>query len=875
MMMQTKDVTEILKRLGWEPYRDNVGDTFAHYHLPDRIIGIGYGVKNYGERGKEFLLSADLTTAAYCLAREYSRGEKSQRKYGDVLFYAKEDFNVKAPDLSESHITTALNKVIAWAQAQDIEKKLCEEATNHSAVAQALLGDMEALRSDRSTPKLSVPEFADYKTMTSDDRLLFFAQAYKNGGLDDILTRKKTKQRSISLTAAMRVLKTQGWFSTEPRKMWLILPDRFIQFDFGFIRLHDNYNVRIEAEISNEMISVACNCIHYSEEYWCVSPKNIYNSFNTIGGGIFSGFGKGIDICVETLDEQELIKISERIIQWARAQDLQASIESKTRVQKYSYNIRIVWHLACLALTGQIDVLKSYQSFLEAGTISEILDDSEVERYINHAVQFAEEYLKILNERKAIDDRLSLQDLSFLNTVSEDLKRMDWTVYRDKNYNCNAYFIKKDRIINIVYDLDKNGETPLVTFKVSLSTLGFSTAYRSVFINTPQYTVLKELEDIYTVSGNEVDEGKLKQICADILCWADRQNVNQIIYDYAALPTNSEYDLIIRHFIALILIGDVERLKFYKENFRKGNSLSFVEGITKYTIDNALTLARGYRAGFPKNAPILSLDSQTASVVSKTIAVEATEEADDTDDRLTMENAHTLLKSLGWSTEKINENDHMASYQLADREVDILYNDEIAKDYPQFDSAFMISTGILSTACKFIDPTHTEDIPDIQLNFEAKGLEIFEPEVTADRLKQALDDALKWAVTDIDLSKRLRSDYGTAPWQRDATSKADDTDYALLHLGALALLGDVETLQSYQQSFTAGDHLGFDESINKTHLECALALAKEVAKTKQLSYALIKQVAKKLDDQQEVTSKEQPRSWKEKIVNFIGKKDKK
>uniref|UniRef100_UPI0035D05EB6 DUF6990 domain-containing protein n=1 Tax=Bartonella sp. MR100HLJHH TaxID=3243554 RepID=UPI0035D05EB6 len=189
--------------------------------------------------------------------------------------------------------------------------------------------------------------------------------------------------------------------------------------------------------------------------------------------------------------------------------------------------------------------------------------------------------------------------------------------------------------------------------------------------------------------------------------------------------------------------------------------------------------------------------------------------------------------------------------------------------------AFLISTGILSTACKFIDPTHTEDIPDIQLNFEAKGLEIFEPEVTTDRLTQALDDALEWAVKDIDLSKRLRSDYGTAPWEKGATSKANDTDYALLHLGALALLGDVETLQSYQKSFTAGDHLGFDESINKTHLERALALAKEVAKVKQVSYALIKQVAEKLDDQQEVTSKEQHRSWKEKIVNFIGKKDKK
>ncbi|WP_375629517.1 MULTISPECIES: DUF6990 domain-containing protein [unclassified Bartonella] len=857
--MQTKDVTEILKRLGWEPYRDNVGDTFAHYHLPDRIVGIGYGVKNYGESGKEFLLSADLTTAAYCLAREYSRGEKSQRKYGDVLFYAKEDFNVKAPDLSESHITTALNKVIAWAQAQDIEKKLCEEATNHSAVAQALLGDMEALRSDRSTPKLSVPEFADYKTMTSDDRLLFFAQAYKNGELDDILTRKKPKQRSISFTAAMRVLKTQGWFSTEPRKMWLVLPDRFIQFDFGFIRLHDNYNVRIEAEISNEIISVACKYIHYSGEYRCISPTNTYNSFNTIGGGIFSGFDKGIDICVETLDEQELIKISERIIQWARAQDLQASIESKTRVQKYSYNIRIVWHLACLALTGQIDILKSYQNFLEAGTISGHLEDREVEKYVNHAVQFAEEHLKIFNERKAIDDRLSLQDLSFLNTVSEDLKRMGWIVYRDKNYDRNAYFVSKDRIINIMYSLQSDEEEPIVVFKASLSTLGFSTAHREMFPRLPQYIALKEAEEFYTVSSTELDEGKLKEICTDILEWADRQNVNQIIYDYAALPTNSEAHLVARHFIALILIGDIEKLKFYKESFRAKNHLGFVEGITKYTIDNSLTLARGYRAGFPKNAPILSLDAQTASVASKTTSVEVAEEvneADDTDDRLTMESAHALLKILGWSTEKINENDYMASYQLADREVDILYNDEIAKDYPQFDSAFLISTGILSAACKFIDPTYTEDIPDIQLNFEAKGLEIFEPEVTTDRLTQALDDALEWAVTDIDLSKRLRFDYGIAPWEKGATSKANDTDYALLHLGALALLGNIETLQSYQKSFTAGDHLGFDESINKTHLERALALAKEVAKVKQVSYALIERVAKDFDDHSELSSEE-------------------
>ncbi|WP_375655429.1 DUF6990 domain-containing protein [Bartonella sp. AA83SXKL] len=858
--MQTKDATEILKRLGWEPHRDEMGDMFAYYHLPDRIVRIHYGVIDYGRDSGRLWVSVSLTTAAYCLGCEYANGKESQPQYEAMLISSEENFGVTALEFFENHVKVALNKVLVWAHAQDIEKKLREKAANHSLVAKALLGDTEALRNYKPTPQLYTPEFSDYEKMTQVERVIFFAEAYKNNELDDILARKKPKQRLMSLTAATRILKTQGWFVTEPGKMWLVLPDRFIQFDFGFIRLpNDDYNVHLEAEISNEDISVACHYIHDSRKCRQISATNIYQSFNTIGGGVFSGVDKGIDIRVETLNEQELIKISERIIQWARAQDLQASIESKTRVQKYSYNIDIVWHLACLALTGRIDILKSYKNFLEAGTISEHLDDDEVEKYVNHAVEFAEEHLKILNEREAAEAHLGPKALITFNKVAEQLKEMGWTVYRDKNYDRNTYFISKDRIINIMYSLQSDEEEPIVAFKASLSTLGFSTAHREIFYNMPQYIALKEAEEVYTVSSTELDRGKLKEICTDILEWADRQNVNQIIYDYAAFSPDSELDLVARHLIALVLIGDVEKLKSYKENFRKGNSLGFVEEISKYRIDNLLTLARGYRAGFPKNAPILSLDPQIASVASKTTSVEVAEEVDevdDNDDRLTMESAHALLKSLGWSTEKINENDHMASYQLADREVDILYNDEIAKDCPQFDSAFLISTGILSAACKFIDPTYTEDIPDIQLNFEAKGLEIFEPEITTDRLTQALDDALEWAVTDIDLSKRLRSDYGTAPWEKGATSKANDTDYALLHLGALALLGDVETLQSYQQSFTAGDHLGFDESINKTHLERALALAKEVAKVKQVSYALIERVAKDFDDHSELSSEE-------------------
>ncbi|WP_455466632.1 hypothetical protein [Bartonella sp. B39] len=77
------------------------------------------------------------------------------------------------------------------------------------------------------------------------------------------------------------------------------------------------------------------------------------------------------------------------------------------------------------------------------------------------------------------------------------------------------------------------------------------------------------------------------------------------------------------------------------------------------------------------------------------------------------------------AAEKINEDGCMASYQSADREVQIFYNDVIAKDYLQFDSAFLISIGILAAAYRFSASTHSENLSDLELNFDANGLKIY------------------------------------------------------------------------------------------------------------------------------------------------------
>ncbi|WP_455474841.1 DUF6990 domain-containing protein [Bartonella sp. B30(2025)] len=871
--MRTKDVTAILKKHGWKTYRDDANDTYARYHFPDRIVSMSYKVKSYGENeGNLALWMVKLTTAPYCLAWEYYMGEKRD-PYEDTLISTKEEFVMPAP-LSESDVEAALNRVLAWAQAQDIEQILREKAAR-SFVATALLGDIETLKNDPATPKILIPEFSDYEKITQKKRLLLFAQAYKNGELEDVLAGKKPKNRLMSPTAVKRVLKIQGWFVVnEYGGMWLSLPDRFVLLKFGFVHLLDKYNVHIEAEISTEEISTACNYIYYGRKYSPISAEATYDSFNVIGRNYLGIFKKGIDVCVKTLNEHEVSKISDRVIQWAHAQDLDATIESKTLIQKYKFYQYIVWHLACLALMGKIDVLKSYQNFIAAGTIAEHLDDDDAETYVNRAVEFAEDHLKMLNERKAKDASLGAQALAVFDKIDEQLKAIGWTIYRDKNYERNAYFLEKDRLINIVYSLNTEGETPLIVFKASFSTLGFSTAHREIFLDMPQYTPLKEADDVYKLSYSEIEAGKLNQICTDILRWANQQNVNQIIYDYAALPTNSDYELAVHHLIALVLIGDVEKLKFYMDSFSAGNRLGFAEGITQSLINQFFYFTRYYRSDFPKNTPLLSLDQKTAPVdgvsadeASADEDEEGADEANDAEETLTMESAKALFQSLGWSVETLDdEGDHSAIYQLADREVELLYNDEIIEDCPQFDRGLLIVTRILTTACKMIDPSFTQELPDLELNFEANGLEIFDPEVSADYLKEVLHSTLEWAVSEIDLAEDLRSDYGTPPWQRkkSATGKANDAHYALLHIGALALLGDVETLQFYHKSFSAKDRLGFDESIQQIHLERAIVIAKAVAESKQLSYALLEQVEKSLPTHSKASQRGFFRFWKKK-----------
>ncbi|WP_375639133.1 DUF6990 domain-containing protein [Bartonella sp. MF74HXZ] len=217
---------------------------------------------------------------------------------------------------------------------------------------------------------------------------------------------------------------------------------------------------------------------------------------------------------------------------------------------------------------------------------------------------------------------------------------------------------------------------------------------------------------------------------------------------------------------------------------------------------------------------------------------------------LTIQSATALLKSLGWSVEIEGKGDHLATLFLPDREVQFLYNEKRVEEFSPFDRGLLIMSGIFAAACQTINPHNSGVLPTVFMNFVSNGLEIFEEKVSAQLLKKTLDKTLKWTMESDSLHEMFRSQYSIPPWEKDSLSWAlgDEVEfapYALLHLAALALLGDVEILASYDESFTAGEKLGFDETIEKVHLERAMVIAQEVKREGKFSYDLLERVAEK------------------------------
>jgi hypothetical protein len=177
----------------------------------------------------------------------------------------------------------------------------------------------------------------------------------------------------------------------------------------------------------------------------------------------------------------------------------------------------------------------------------------------------------------------------------------------------------------------------------------------------------------------------------------------------------------------------------------------------------------------------------------------------------------TSLRSLGWRIQTDEVGDKVAFFDLPDRIVDIIPNVRRYGGDQQFSTMKSLSTQKFSAACQHIRYRGEGYTPMIRA---MKGFRLIVPEISDEHVRQASDNAISWAEEqDLDAGLQALAALPTsAPGARP-----------VWHLGALAVLGDVARLKSYQASFEAGDRLGFVNYVTKDYIDRAVALAEQTA----------------------------------------------
>lgn len=176
-----------------------------------------------------------------------------------------------------------------------------------------------------------------------------------------------------------------------------------------------------------------------------------------------------------------------------------------------------------------------------------------------------------------------------------------------------------------------------------------------------------------------------------------------------------------------------------------------------------------------------------------------------------------ILQSLGWEISRDDVGDRLALFQLSDRAADIVYGLRGLSGEQQLWAMRSVNLASFSEACAVIDAQCKNTTPLISA---WKGLRIQAPEILEEHVRQASDEAIAWAQAQ-DLDQALR-DHAALPTNAPGARP-------IWHLAALALLGDVSTLKSYQASFAAGDRLGFVNYVTKDYIDRAVTLAQEHA----------------------------------------------
>ena len=152
-----------------------------------------------------------------------------------------------------------------------------------------------------------------------------------------------------------------------------------------------------------------------------------------------------------------------------------------------------------------------------------------------------------------------------------------------------------DRFIETLYSVIKHEEGVDVRLSLTVSTQEFSNACTIISGRDENNSSLISLIGGTCITDVSINEGRFPSLLSEFVKWGREKDLKNAIVEHSQRPTNSAGATPLWHLASLSLLGEIDKLKFYKKSFQSGNRLGFVNYITEDYIDRAINLAKKYK----------------------------------------------------------------------------------------------------------------------------------------------------------------------------------------------------------------------------------------------------------------------------------------
>ena len=178
-----------------------------------------------------------------------------------------------------------------------------------------------------------------------------------------------------------------------------------------------------------------------------------------------------------------------------------------------------------------------------------------------------------------------------LEELAEEFERLGWEVSEADWQERLAVCQRSDRNVSVIIGISEMLGRERLTMLPAVESRALADACSMIDPGYAQSSPYQKDRGFIEVSVPEFLEQHVRHASEKAIAWAERQDLDDAIAEYAVPSADSRREFPIWHLAALALAGDSHRLNAYLKSFDAGKPLGFPRSTKRDHIARALELA--------------------------------------------------------------------------------------------------------------------------------------------------------------------------------------------------------------------------------------------------------------------------------------------